>query len=109
MGEQHLEGFGGNVRRFPGHAIIGDSSSVPRTVLPQIAEANRSLAAAASDAADPAGATSPNIMDQTLGPSPPPMERFGFKLLWTPLVLLEYMAWQKFFLGFASLPLVVLC
>ena len=42
MGEQHLEGFGGNVRRFPGHAFIGgDSSSIPRTVLPQIAEANR--------------------------------------------------------------------
>ena len=37
----------------------------------------RSLAAAAAaaDAADPAGATLPNIMDQTLGPSPPPMER----------------------------------
>ena len=77
LGEQHLEGFGGNVKRHPGHAFIGADSSVSRIVLPQIAEANRSLSvAAAADASRSSGSvTSPNIMDQTLGPSPPPTER----------------------------------
>ena len=76
LGEQHLEGFGGNVKRHPGHAFIGDSS-VSRTVLPQIAEANRSLVAAGADASRSSGSAtaSPNIMDQTLGPSLPPVER----------------------------------
>ena len=74
LGEQHLEGFGGNVRRHPGHAFVGADSSVPRTVLPQIAEANRSLATASAEQSG-RGLTSPNIMEQTLGPSPPPAER----------------------------------
>ena len=76
LGEQHLEGFGGNAKRHPGHAFIGGAdSSVSRTLLPQIAEANRSLAADADASRSSGSVTSPNIMDQTLGPSLPPMDR----------------------------------
>ena len=67
--ETHLEGYIGNVKRHPSHQVIC-SDSVTVTVLPEIAEANREFAASSGS-----GSGGTRIMEQSLGPFSPPLDR----------------------------------
>eukprot|EP00095_Tigriopus_kingsejongensis_P008125 maker-scaffold256_size235750-snap-gene-0.9 protein:Tk08125 transcript:maker-scaffold256_size235750-snap-gene-0.9-mRNA-1 annotation:"hermansky-pudlak syndrome 3 protein" len=64
-GDDHLQGYVGNVRRHPSHVILNDPR-IPMVHLPEITTANREFASLIG---------TPRILEQSLGPCAPPLDR----------------------------------